>query len=157
MRLERERKHLEQNLAGIKECRDCRMPCSWWTRTTRKLRCRKRASWEFPVVAIVDTNCDPDMVNYVIPGNDDALRAIRLFTSTIADSAAEGVNHAERQGLRRKKRRRGCGRGRRRRRREVAAIQRRAHRAKKSIWKRRWAAAFARRLRLWRRCWKRTK
>jgi small subunit ribosomal protein S2 len=43
-----------------------------------------------PVVAIVDTNCDPDEVDYVIPGNDDALRAIRLFTSKIADSVIEG-------------------------------------------------------------------
>jgi hypothetical protein len=43
------------------------------------------------VVAVVDTNCDPTVVDYVIPGNDDALRAIRLFTSKIADSAAEGV------------------------------------------------------------------
>jgi small subunit ribosomal protein S2 len=45
-----------------------------------------------PVVAVVDTNCDPTVVDYVIPGNDDALRAIRLFASKIADSAAEGVN-----------------------------------------------------------------
>jgi len=44
-----------------------------------------------PVVAVVDTNCDPTVVDYVIPGNDDALRAIRLFTTKIADSAAEGV------------------------------------------------------------------
>ena len=43
-----------------------------------------------PVVAIVDTNCDPDFVDYVIPGNDDALRAIRLFTSKISESAIEG-------------------------------------------------------------------
>ena len=44
-----------------------------------------------PVVAVVDTNCDPTVVDYVIPGNDDALRAIRLFTTKIADSAYEGV------------------------------------------------------------------
>jgi small subunit ribosomal protein S2 len=44
-----------------------------------------------PVVAVVDTNCDPSEVDYVIPGNDDALRAIRLFASKIADSAAEGA------------------------------------------------------------------
>src|SRR5207237_10052372 len=43
-----------------------------------------------PVVAIVDTNCDPDEVDYVIPGNDDALRAIRLFASKIADAVVEG-------------------------------------------------------------------
>ena len=48
-----------------------------------------------PVVAIVDTNCDPDLVNHVIPGNDDALRAIRLFTSRIADSILEGRQAAE--------------------------------------------------------------
>ena len=43
-----------------------------------------------PVVAVVDTNCDPDEVDYVIPGNDDALRAIRLFTNKIADAVIEG-------------------------------------------------------------------
>ena len=43
-----------------------------------------------PVVGVVDTNCDPDMVDYVIPGNDDALRAIRLFSSRIADAVLEG-------------------------------------------------------------------
>ena len=65
-----------------------------------------------PVVAVVDTNCDPSEVDYVIPGNDDALRAIRLFTSKISDSIAEGVNAmgdkqmAEIQALPRKLRRR---------------------------------------------------
>ena len=44
-----------------------------------------------PVVAIVDTNCDPDDIDYVIPGNDDAIRAIRLFTQKIADAALEGL------------------------------------------------------------------
>jgi len=47
-----------------------------------------------PVVAVVDTNCDPSEVDYVIPGNDDALRAIRLFTSKIADSVVEGAQLA---------------------------------------------------------------
>jgi small subunit ribosomal protein S2 len=47
------------------------------------------------VVAVVDTNCDPDVVDHVIPGNDDALRAIRLFTSRIADSIMEGRQAAE--------------------------------------------------------------
>ena len=44
-----------------------------------------------PVVAIVDTNCDPDHIDYVIPGNDDALRAIKLFTAKIADAVVEGA------------------------------------------------------------------
>jgi small subunit ribosomal protein S2 len=49
------------------------------------------------VVAVVDTNCDPDLIDYVIPGNDDAIRAIRLFASRIADSALEGLHaHEER-------------------------------------------------------------
>jgi small subunit ribosomal protein S2 len=48
-----------------------------------------------PVVAIVDTNCDPEDINYVIPGNDDAIRAIRLFTQKIADACLEGYNLAE--------------------------------------------------------------
>jgi len=45
-----------------------------------------------PVVSVVDTNCDPDVVEWIIPGNDDALRAIRLFTTKIADSVLEGHN-----------------------------------------------------------------
>jgi small subunit ribosomal protein S2 len=52
-----------------------------------------------PVVAIVDTNCDPSEVDHVIPGNDDALRAIRLFTSKIADACLEGKGLAERTAL----------------------------------------------------------
>jgi small subunit ribosomal protein S2 len=48
-----------------------------------------------PVVAIVDTNCDPEDIDYVIPGNDDAIRAIRLFTQKIADACLEGYNLAE--------------------------------------------------------------
>ena len=49
---------------------------------------------KIPVIGIVDTNCDPDEVDYVIPGNDDALRAIRLFASKIADSVVEGSQAA---------------------------------------------------------------
>ncbi len=50
-----------------------------------------------PVVAVVDTNCDPDLIDYVIPGNDDAIRAIRLFTAKIADAVLEGLHaHGER-------------------------------------------------------------
>jgi len=52
-----------------------------------------------PVVAVVDTNCDPTEVDFVIPGNDDALRAIRLFASKIADSVAEGAQMADKAML----------------------------------------------------------
>ena len=51
-----------------------------------------------PVVAVVDTNCDPDVIDHVIPGNDDAIRAIRLFTAKIADAVLEGLHaHGERE------------------------------------------------------------
>ncbi|MCU0293655.1 MAG: 30S ribosomal protein S2, partial [Thermoanaerobaculaceae bacterium] len=51
-----------------------------------------------PVVAVVDTNCDPDLVDYPIPGNDDAIRAIKLFTSRVADSVMEGQAMIEGRG-----------------------------------------------------------
>ena len=65
-----------------------------------------------PVVAVVDTNCDPDEVDYVIPGNDDALRAIRLFTSKIADAVIEGRAARHRAGFHRRedRQRRDAGR-----------------------------------------------
>ena len=89
-KLERERKHLEQNLAGIKEMPG--MPDVLFVVDSHKeeiavLEARKLG---VPVVGIVDTNCDPDYVDFVVPGNDDALRAIRLFTSRIADAVLEG-------------------------------------------------------------------
>ncbi len=49
-----------------------------------------------PVVAVVDTNCDPDEIDYIIPGNDDAIRAIRLFTSKMADACLEGAERPRR-------------------------------------------------------------
>src|SRR3982750_874630 len=91
-RLERERKHLQQNLAGIKDMNG--LPDLLFVIDSNKesIAVKEARKLGIPVVAVVDTNCDPDEVDYVIPGNDDALRAIRLFTSKIADSAAEGVN-----------------------------------------------------------------
>ena len=91
IKLERERKHLEANLAGIKNMN--RLPDAVFVIDSNKeqIAVREARKLGIPVVAVVDTNCDPTEVDYVIPGNDDALRAIRLFTSKIADSAAEGV------------------------------------------------------------------
>ena len=92
IRLERERKHLQANLAGIKSMK--RLPDALFVvdSNNEAIAVKEARKLGIPVVAVVDTNCDPTMVDYVIPGNDDALRAIRLFTSKIADSAAEGVN-----------------------------------------------------------------
>jgi small subunit ribosomal protein S2 len=89
-RLERERHHLEQNLSGIKDMAE--LPGALFVVDSHKeeIAVREARKLGIPVVGIVDTNCDPDLVDYVIAGNDDALRAIRLFTSRIADSILEG-------------------------------------------------------------------
>jgi small subunit ribosomal protein S2 len=91
IRLERERKHLQANLAGIKNMK--RLPDALFVidSNNEAIAVKEARKLGIPVVAVVDTNCDPTVVDYVIPGNDDALRAIRLFASKIADSAVEGV------------------------------------------------------------------
>jgi small subunit ribosomal protein S2 len=90
IRLERERKHLDQNLSGIKEMSG--LPDVMFVVDSNKeeIAVKEARKLGIPVVAVVDTNCDPDVVDYVIPGNDDALRAIRLFTNKIADAVIEG-------------------------------------------------------------------
>ena len=92
IKLERERKHLQANLAGIKNMK--RLPDALFIvdSNNEAIAVKEAKKLGIPVVAVVDTNCDPTVVDYVIPGNDDALRAIRLFTSKISDSAIEGVN-----------------------------------------------------------------
>ena len=89
-RLDRERKHLQQNLAGIKEMSG--LPDLVFVVDSNKeaIAVKEARKLGIPVVAVVDTNCDPDEVDYVIPGNDDALRAIRLFTTKVADAVIEG-------------------------------------------------------------------
>jgi small subunit ribosomal protein S2 len=91
IKLERERKHLQANLAGIKNM--SRLPDAIFVIDSNKeqIAVREARKLGIPVVAVVDTNCDPSEVDYVIPGNDDALRAIRLFASKISDSVAEGA------------------------------------------------------------------
>ncbi|HZP23083.1 MAG TPA: 30S ribosomal protein S2 [Terriglobales bacterium] len=94
IKLERERKHLQANLAGIKNLN--RLPDVLFVIDSNKeqIAVKEARKLGIPVVAVVDTNCDPTEVDYVIPGNDDALRAIRLFASKIADSVVEGANAA---------------------------------------------------------------
>jgi small subunit ribosomal protein S2 len=90
IRLERERKHLNQNLAGIKDMNG--LPDLLFVIDSNKeaIAVDEARKLGIPVVAVVDTNCDPDKVDYVIPGNDDALRAIRLFTTKISEAVVEG-------------------------------------------------------------------
>jgi len=97
IRLERERKKLQANLAGIRDMET--LPDMLFVIDSNKeeIAVREARRLGIPVVAIVDTNCDPEMVDYPIPGNDDALRAIRLFCSKIADAVIEGRSLASEQ------------------------------------------------------------
>jgi small subunit ribosomal protein S2 len=89
-RLERELKHLDQNLQGVENM--TAQPDAMFVvdSHTEQIAVREARRMGVPVVAVVDTNSDPDQVDWVIPGNDDALRAIRLFTSKIAEAVIEG-------------------------------------------------------------------
>jgi len=88
--LERERERLEKFLGGIKDME--RLPDAIYIIDPRKERIAvaEARRLNIPIIAIVDTNCDPDEIDYIIPGNDDAIRAVRLLTSRIADAIIEG-------------------------------------------------------------------
>ena len=88
--LEREREKLQKNLGGIKEM--SRLPAALFVIDTKKehIAVHEANRLGIPVVAVVDTNCDPEGIDYVIPGNDDAIRSIRLFTGKVAESCIEG-------------------------------------------------------------------
>src|SRR5215475_10781133 len=94
-RLERERKALEKNLAGIKNMPGLPDALFVIDSKNEEIAVAEARRLGIPVIAIVDTNCDPDVVDYVIPVNDDALRAIRLFASKISDSVVEGQQMAK--------------------------------------------------------------
>jgi len=89
--LDRERKKLERTLGGIREM--TRTPSAVWVVDTNKehLAVNEARKLGIPVVAILDTNCDPDLVDYKVPGNDDAIRSIQVLTRVIADAVAEGL------------------------------------------------------------------
>jgi small subunit ribosomal protein S2 len=95
LQIDRERLALEKNLSGIKDLK--RLPDIIFVIDTNKeeIAVKEANRLGIPVVAVVDTNCDPDGVNFVIPGNDDALRAVRLFASRIADAVLEGQQLAQ--------------------------------------------------------------
>jgi len=88
--LEREREKLEKNLGGIKDL--SRLPAALFVIDTKKeyIAVHEANRLGIPVVAVVDTNCDPEGIDYVIPGNDDAIRSIRLFTGKVAEACIEG-------------------------------------------------------------------
>ncbi|MGH8906157.1 MAG: 30S ribosomal protein S2 [Egibacteraceae bacterium] len=88
--LERERDKLTRNLGGIRAMQ--KLPAAVWIVDTVKehIAVKEANRLGIPVVAVVDTNCDPDVIDYVIPGNDDAIRSGALLTRIIADACAEG-------------------------------------------------------------------
>ncbi len=90
LELKREEERLEKFLGGIKNME--RVPDALFVVDPRKekIAVREAQILGIPVVAIVDTNCDPDPVDYVIPGNDDAIRAVKLLTETMANAVIEG-------------------------------------------------------------------
>ncbi len=98
-RLERELKHLQQNFEGVENMTVLPDAMFVIDPNNEVIAVREARRMGVPVVAIVDTNCDPDLVNWVIPGNDDALRAIRLFTSKIADAVLAGRESFEQSQL----------------------------------------------------------
>jgi small subunit ribosomal protein S2 len=99
LRLEREKEKLEKNLSGIKEMDE--LPDALFVIDPKQeyIAVKEANILKIPVVAVVDTNCDPDMVDHVIPGNDDAIRAIRLFTAKVADAVLEGLHAQEDRGV----------------------------------------------------------
>ncbi|MDM8142899.1 30S ribosomal protein S2 [Megamonas hypermegale] len=88
--LKREMEKLEKSLGGIKDMD--KLPGALFVVDPRKERIAvaEARKLDIPIVAIVDTNCDPDEIDYVIPGNDDAIRAVKLLTSRMADAVIEG-------------------------------------------------------------------
>ena len=91
-RLMKERYRLERALVGIKDMKD--LPGVLYVVDTNleEIAVAEARKLNIPIVALVDTNCNPEMIDYVIPGNDDALRSIKLVTSLISDAVLEGLN-----------------------------------------------------------------
>jgi small subunit ribosomal protein S2 len=96
LQMKRERDKLERSLGGIREMG--RTPAAVWIVDTKKehLAVAEARKLRIPIIAILDTNCDPDDVDYPIPGNDDAIRSVTLLTRVLADAVAEG--HLARSG-----------------------------------------------------------
>ncbi len=91
LQLRRERDKLERSLGGIRDM--ARVPSAIWVVDTKKehIAISEARKLNIPVIAILDTNCDPDEVNYPIPGNDDAIRSVALLTRVVADAVADGL------------------------------------------------------------------
>ncbi len=89
-RLERKRRKLERNLGGILGMENLPDILIIIDPSNEEIAVKEGNKTKTPIVALVDTNCDPDLIDYIIPGNDDALRSVRLITSKMADAIIEG-------------------------------------------------------------------
>ena len=99
IQLKAEREKLEQNIGGIREMK--KLPGALFVVDPRKehIAVTEARILNIPIVAIVDTNCDPDEIDYVIPGNDDAIRAVKLIAGKMADAVLEGKQGIKRPGI----------------------------------------------------------
>ena len=97
LRMDRERQKLERNLAGIREMDQ--LPDAVFVVDPKRehIAVAEANRLNIPVIAIVDTNCDPELIDHIIPGNDDAIRTIRLFASRIADAYLDGAGHLDKE------------------------------------------------------------
>jgi small subunit ribosomal protein S2 len=97
--LSREREKLEKALGGIKAMGG--LPGAVFVIDAKKehIAVSEARKLEIPIVAVADTNCDPDLIDYVIPGNDDAIRAIQLFTGKVADACIVGTRVARERAV----------------------------------------------------------
>ena len=96
---QRKKEKLEKTLGGIKDM--ARLPQAIWIVDTKKehLAIDEARKLRIPIIGILDTNCDPDEVDFPIPGNDDAIRSVALLTRIIADAAAEGLPARSQGGM----------------------------------------------------------
>jgi small subunit ribosomal protein S2 len=99
LRLDREREKMHRNLSGIRDMEG--LPDALFVVDPKRedIAVAEANKLGIPVIAIVDTNCDPEFIDYVIPGNDDAIRSIRLFASRIADSYLEGAGELKEEEI----------------------------------------------------------
>jgi small subunit ribosomal protein S2 len=99
LRLDRDREKMHKNLEGIREMGD--LPDALFVIDPKKesIAIAEANKLGIPIIAIVDTNCDPEQIDYIIPGNDDAIRSIRLFAGKVADAYLEGAGQLEQEQM----------------------------------------------------------
>ena len=97
--LEKDREKMQRVLGGIRDMK--RLPGVVFVVDPRKERIAvaEARALDIPVVSILDTNCDPDVIDYPVPGNDDALRSISVITKVIADAAEDGLKRSNREPM----------------------------------------------------------